>query len=70
MVIFTFDLIGSFYFFDFSFTTINRKALLTQSFYIDWQLCRTYNSFPSSADTGRGPPVFDPTGEPCLPVAA
>ena len=29
----------------------------------------TYNSFPSSADTGLDPPVVDPEGDPCLPVA-
>ena len=30
----------------------------------------TYNSFPSSADTGRDPPpVLDSDGDPCLPVA-
>lgn len=29
----------------------------------------TYNSFPSSADTGRDPPpVLDSEGDPCLPV--
>lgn len=30
----------------------------------------TYNSFPSSADTGRDPPpVLDSEGDPCFPVA-
>ena len=30
----------------------------------------TYNSFPTSADTGRDPPsVLDSEGDPCLPVA-
>lgn len=37
---------------------------------LDYKVKRTYNSFPSSADTGRDPPpVLDSEGDPCLPVA-
>ena len=35
-----------------------------------WRFDCTYNSFPSSADTGRDPlPVLDSEGDPYLPVA-